>query len=157
MTQQAPQSEFFTLFDATSKDVQSPSFYINPGWVAEISAFGFDSSFVRPDPTRAKVLQTACLQKILLKTPLPVTHPEGCGGVINLSVKGADILAEGPVVVRGCGLGVSACNTVMCLAWPGLYRLVLNDPDALGVVQVYLQSYTKNTLGQLMSLSIGES
>jgi hypothetical protein len=136
-----------SIFDSSSKSEQSDIFQLLPGWIAEIKSFGFQTTWVKSDPDTSKHLQAACLYQVMLKdTPL-INIPDGCGMTVIIPKKNEDILAEGPVVVDGCQVHVSACDTQTFITWPGLYRFVLNDPGALGNVQVYLLAYPKNALG----------
>jgi hypothetical protein len=141
-------SHVLTVFDARSRDTASDLFSLLPGWTGEILAFGFRLERVWPNPGGRSVLQAACLNQVLLTSPPPTVVPDGGCGVTTVFPRRHDeVLAEGPVVHDGCAVGVSACDTRVWLWWPGIYRLVLNDPAALGQVQVFVQSYPRNMLG----------
>jgi hypothetical protein len=135
----------FPLFDSASADVQSKPFYVLPGWAAEIMAFGFSRDPVAgPD---GMFRQAACLHSILYKVSVPATRDGALGVAVVERPSYDDILAEGPMVLDCCPQTVGAERTHMYLTFPGDFRLVLNDPEALGVVQVYLRAFPKGQLG----------
>jgi hypothetical protein len=131
----------FALFDDKSVSAMSAPFRLLPGHVAEFSAFNFSQFLVQPDADRARVYQGACLHQIhYTSKPLPEYVP--CSGVIPDFSQLGKILVEGPVFVNGCHWSLDACNTLRRLDLPGVYRFILNDPVAAGVVQIYMRVYT---------------
>jgi hypothetical protein len=129
------------LFDWNSVCAMSDIFYISPGWFGVFRAFGFLSNKVPVIAGRAYARQMVCLNQIQLG--LVVEDRDMPCGVMRRAgdTQGIEILAEGPVILDSCVWRLSACQTVNVLSLPGAYRLVLNDPAAAGVVQVYLKAY----------------
>jgi hypothetical protein len=140
-------TDFLTLYDAGSRDAWSPMFVLRPGWMAVIRAFGFGRERVWPNPGGRSVIQAACLSQVILRAADVPAVADGCGFTALSPDSYGDVLAEGPVVHDGCQVAVSACDSIVGLEWPGIYRLTLNDPDALGTVQVFMEAYPRHALG----------
>jgi hypothetical protein len=137
----------FEVFGAASGDVQSDIFTVLPGWEATALGFGFRRELVKVNPDGYKTIQAACLYQVLLSGTEFMAREEGCGVVAVIPPRVNDILAEGPVAIDGCFVSVDACNSRVALPTPGTYRFILNDPEAVGNVQVYVTAFPKNMLG----------
>ena len=132
----------FALFDEQSGSLYSPAFYVAPGKAALFQAFGFSSLKREVEPGQAWAKPRVCLRQILYQAPdaLPdLWLVDQVLGVFREGLKG-QVMAEGPVVTRGCPWSLSACDTMALLDIPGSYRLELNDPESLGEARVYMRA-----------------
>jgi hypothetical protein len=124
-------------------DAVSRPFFVSPGWHAEFLALNFAARLVRPDPELPMVAQAACLYRILYKEfVLPDPERDACGGgFLDMARMQPEILAETPIITGGCPWSLSHCDNFRLLDVPGVYRLVLNDPEAAGTVSVYMTAH----------------
>ena len=140
-------SYLFSAFGPDSKEIQSSLFTLLPGWEAVALGFGFKGELTELEAGKPKAFQAACLNQVLLKGSGLTVRQEGCGLVAEIPAHVTEILAEGPVIIDGCPVRVSACDNRVGLPVPGIYRFVLNDPEAVGNVQLFVQAFPKNMLG----------
>jgi hypothetical protein len=146
-----------TLFDGDSKSQYSETFYLVPGWWGLLTAHGFNPDPVVVDPAEPKTLQMACVTRLRMLYDERFVKTEcGCGYGREM-YPGMVGFFEDPVVVRGCPWTLSACDTIRVLTVPGLYRLILNDPSAVGEVFVEFDAYTAGTIIRADALSFGAS
>jgi hypothetical protein len=133
----------YPVFSENSSERASQVFYVNKGWHAEFLALNFASRLVRPDPQRPMVNQAACLYRVLYKEfVLPEPDKDQCGGgILDLTRYRPEILAEVPLITAGCPWSLSYCDNYRQLDIPGTYRFVLNDPEAAGVVSIYMMAH----------------
>ncbi|MDR1079456.1 MAG: hypothetical protein LBQ79_00455 [Deltaproteobacteria bacterium] len=130
------------IFDETSVDVASEPFYISPGWMVELLAFNFANSPVQPDPLKPKLLQAACLRRIMYKAfEPPEVDVQPCGVLPDITKYQAEILAENWVMTDGCEWSLTACDNYRLLDIPGAYRFILNDAGAVGTVLIYMMAH----------------
>lgn len=109
------------LFHPLSTSPISPMFVVPVGEVAVISAYGFDK------------YQRGVIQKVKLVDDAVPQGSAACGG--ELKVPEAKILAVEDVTQ--CGVWVlNACQNLAVLSVSGVYRIVLDDGYATGVVAV---------------------
>ncbi|MDR1314791.1 MAG: hypothetical protein LBQ12_14160 [Deltaproteobacteria bacterium] len=135
------------IFDSNSLPGEQASapFCLTQGWMAEFIAVNFADHPVRPDLGKPTVYQAACLRKILYKNfEMPDTDGAPCGPLPDVAGRKAEILTEIPVIAGGCPWSISACDNYRLLDLPGVYRLVLNDPDAAGTVSVYMLAHPRS-------------
>lgn len=146
---------YLTLFDGESLTPESDIFYIISGWFGIFTAYGFLDSRVPVDPSLPYVRQQACLNQVHIgSTVYPQEYPCGVVRPVGHGVS-LEIAAEGPVITDNCPWHLSACQTVGLLDVPGAYRMVLNDPAAAGVVQIYLKAYPLSNLSRNSALFFG--
>jgi hypothetical protein len=130
------------IFSTAATTTESPPFYVTPGWAMTFHAFGLDRAMVRIDPDHPDTEQKFCLNHMILKFRETETGPLPCGVIRSPEELGdLEIVAEEPFVYKGCEWYLSACNNFGILALPGYYRLVLNDPAALGTARAYATAY----------------
>lgn len=136
---------YTTLFNDKSTSVESPCFYVAPGFVVQAMSFGFMEKASRADATELQVPQVACLQQVLFAEDVKLDVPElesGCGCAPKVYDRVTKILAVEDVSLNGCNIALSSCNNHMLINLPGSYRFVLNDQTALGIVRIYLRMYS---------------
>jgi hypothetical protein len=132
---------YLAIFDETSMAAESEVFWISPGWVGVLRAFGFAELPVTVDPDKPKVRQRACLNQLVVRAWDWPEDGTPCGVYRDSREFPLIVEAEGPVKTDGCPWQLSACRTVGLISLPGAYRLVLNDPAAAGTARVYMKAY----------------
>lgn len=139
------------LFDVNSKSVESPFFTVLPGHIVQAQAFGFQDHVTRQDETERRVPQVACLQQVLftekVRGSIDAAISKGnCDCVINgtLDKYATAVEAYEELVIDGCSPAINACTNQMLINLPGVYRFVLNDANALGVVRIYIHDLLKD-------------
>jgi hypothetical protein len=148
MTNILRSNSLITLYNSTNVNELSSVFFVHPGWVADIIGVGFKNELVSlPDETIT--YQLACLHTIIPKPGTNMIYDNGVGAVLVTPDKYDDILVDQPMIVDCCGYNVSARDTHLYLTWPGHFRFVLNDPQAIGIVQIYMLAYPKNQFGEI--------
>jgi len=134
-----------TLFDTNSKSVESPFFTVLPGHIIQVQAFGFQDYVERTDDSERKVKQVACLQQVLFTENVRDTLDAAIGkgncdcvmhGTLDKYVTSVEAYEE--LLMDGCSPSIDSCNNQMLINLPGVYRFVLNDQNALGVVRIYI-------------------
>jgi hypothetical protein len=151
------ENTLYHIFDERSVSQESAPFRLLPGHVAEIMAFGFTSQPFRRDPDEAFMQQEACIHRVYYtETELPEYCP--CTGLSlpKIADYRGKILIEGHISNKGCFWSLNYCNNLVLIDIPGVYRLILNDPNAPGNVHIYLRSYSKSELPRNSALFIGE-
>lgn len=137
------------LFNESTLAEASEFFYVSPGWAGVFSAFGLLARPVPVDPDKFWTVQRFCLMQAFVQS-FRIPEDKPCGVA---SEPGSDyktmIVAEGPVVKDGCEWSLTACDNVKTLSVPGLYRLVLNDPAALGQASAAVRFFPIDEFGGL--------
>lgn len=148
------------LFTELSTSTESSMFFVNPGEIAQVMAFGFAKTASKADNTTRTVIQAAHLEQVLLTEEFkPSTMEKNgccCPILYNLSDFRETILAYEPV--RKCGQCIMMCrgDNMMLINTPGLYRFVLNDVNALGIVRMYIRMFTRDEFPWDSKFFIGE-
>ena len=132
----------FILLDTNAVSVTSLPFLIHAGNVAVVKAYGFPGYADRPDKNTTRTLAAACLHMLMVECETPVPPDTGCFKPPPVDVTHPlTVIADDEVRINcGC-VCISACNNIMIWDTPGLYRFVLNDPSALGLVTIILALY----------------
>lgn len=145
------------LFDAHSKSVESPVFFVSAGEVCQLQAFGFACDKAKLDEGERRVPQVAVLEQLIFQEGEQQSHEEinncCCTKLYN---KTTEILAANEVMLCGKCVMLSADNNQLLINTPGAYRLVLNDQTALGSVQIFVRTFTKHEFIWNSKLFIGE-
>ena len=145
------------LFHGTSKSVESPLFYIQPGEVLQAQAFGFACSKAKLDSQERTVPQVAYLEQVMLDEALvDSTENKNKCCCTKLYDRATKIIATEQVTICGHCVMLSAKHNQLLLDLPGVYRFVLNDVTALTNVQIFLRTFTKQEFDRNSSLFIGE-
>lgn len=125
------------LFDENSKNVSSNIFSVLPGELAIFRAFGFLDKKDKPDNSVSDSPQSACLDMLLLTEDATIAI-ETCGNnLLDWSSNIGRVLASEQVRIGGCPVGLDKCTNLLFWQVPGAYRLLLNDPTAIGIVRIY--------------------
>ena len=145
------------LFHDKSKNVESPIFFVQPGEVVQVQAFGFSCEREKLDPSERTVPQVAYLEQIMFdEVILPSTEVKNNCCCTKLYDKTTEILAANEVIICGECVMLSARNNHLLINIPGAYRFVLNDVTALTNVQVFLRTFTRDEFPWNSSLFVGE-
>ena len=143
------------LFDEKSVSVESPLFYVSTGWFGVLAGFGFSSVEVVVDPDLPAVPQRACVKLVHATYDPEVKLDQPCGVFPTLAVATLAGLLETPAVSGGKIWSLSACDTIALIDVPGIYRLTLNDPAAVGAVTVLLRAMTADSFSRPSALYFG--
>jgi hypothetical protein len=143
------------LFDENSASVMSDLFYVNSGWTGILRAYGFHGLHQEVETGYPRALTMACVNQVQM-ADFTKRYEAPCGVFIPADMVDIRIVNEGPVVTDGCNWAVSACHTLALIDIPGVYRLVLNNPSALGSVFVYLQARVSGSMSRASALFFGE-
>lgn len=147
------------IFDVLSSRVESPVFFVEPGEIAQVQAFGFACRKAKLSETERSVPQIATLEQVMFKEAIKdvaTTVMQGSCACTKLYNKATEILATEPVMLCGNCVQISASNNHLLINTPGAYRFVLNDVTALTNVQVFIRTFTHNEFPWDSSLFIGE-
>jgi hypothetical protein len=144
-----------TLFDESSTSLESPMFYVDPGWFGVLTAFGFSPVPVSVDADSAKTTQRACVKVVHFDYEID-RGDAPCGVLRDLPRAVVTAMRETLAVTRGRVWQLSACDTVALIDVPGVYRLTLNDPTAVGTVAIILRAMTADDVPRQSALFFGE-
>lgn len=130
------------LFSATSTTVDSDFFTILPGHVALITAHGLQPG-THPGATEEDFHERRGI--IVEKASIPPNdmHIQG----VKTSIEGMTIVARDVAkyvtpVITDCGWRMHACNNLVAITVPGVYRLRLTEEAMLGDVTVDVTTVT---------------
>ena len=145
------------LFHSTSKSVESPVFFVSPGEILQAQAFGFMCDRMKIDESERTVPQIDYLQQIMFKEgTLDSTETKNNCCCTKLYDKTTEILAAEEVYFCGRCIAMDAKNNHLLINTPGAYRFILNDVSALGNVQIFLRTFTKDEFPWNSKFFIGE-
>lgn len=145
------------IFTERTAVPESEPFYIYPDYIGVMYAFGFGNQSRPLPPDGVYGLPGACLNMILWKdTPLPVIQKPTEAGYVDLSAYIGQIMAEELVTTNGCPWQLSACNNLGIIRVSGSYRLVLNDPNDVGIVRVYMRVFDRDSFLNNSEMFFGE-
>lgn len=147
------------IFNPLSTSVESPIFFVEPGEIAQVQAFGFACRKAKLSESERSVRQVATLEQIMFKEAIKdvaTTVVQGSCTCTKLYNKTTEILATEPVILCGDCVQLSASNNHILINTPGAYRFVLNDVTALTNVQVFVRTFTHNEFPWDSKLFIGE-
>jgi hypothetical protein len=147
------------LYGPESSDLASPWFYVAAGWRGALRAFGFQPRPVFVQEGKPKASPMACLKMVWPtyysdSDELRMEHP--CGVFRTVSAPVVASSREEYVYSHGCPWALSACNNFALIDVPGIYRLVLNDPSLLGIVDIRLSVLSAGQLDRASGLFFGE-
>ena len=145
------------LFNSKSQNVESPVFFVSPGEVCQLQAFGFACDRAKVDPNELRVPQMAVLEQLIFQEGnlQSVDIQDNCC-TTRLYNKTTEILAANEVMICGQCVALSAEHNHLLINIPGAYRFVLNDVTALTNVQIFVRTFTKNEFIWNSKLFIGE-
>lgn len=145
----------WALFDRRSTSQESPYIYVPEEYVAEFTSFGFQHKMVS-DP---RCPQTAELCAVITSEPENLLTNSGggiCGQVLINPNAHFTVIDEFPITAPNCeDWFLDSCSNIKLLDIPGCYRLVLNEPEAVGVVRVYLKFWLKEHMTRNSRLYFG--
>lgn len=145
------------LYHSKSKLVESPVFFVTPGEVLQLQAFGFACDRTKLDQEERTVPQIAYLEQLMFKEgTLESTETKNNCQCTRLYDKTTELLASEKVMICGHCVTLSAQNNHLLINTPGAYRLVLNDVTALGNVQIFVRTFTKDEFPWNSNLFVGE-
>lgn len=143
------------LFDETSVSTESPLFYVTSGWFGVLTGFGFATTRTTVDPELPKVMQKACVKLVRATYDPEVKLDQPCGCFPELPRASLAGIQETLAVSGGRVWSLSACDTIALIDVPGVYRLTLNDPAAVGAVTVLLRAMTADSFSRPSALYFG--
>jgi len=126
------------LWLPTTATVESERFGLAPGYVALFYAVGFEPYRNAAPTDQVRMEQKACLQRIITNyetpqaaicTPCAVYPPQN-------EVPDFEFVID--IEGAGCDWSVSMCRNFAILGVPGYWQFVLNDPEAVGVANIYM-------------------
>lgn len=144
------------LYDEHSVAIESAFFYLNPGEVAIIQAFGFMDYKERPDTTTTLQAQQACLEMLLFKEGVLPPRQECGGAALDFNEYAGNLLAKEQVMSGGCAWTISKCDNIKLLDVPGSYRFIMNDSTAVGNARVFVRILSEVAFQRNSKLYMGE-
>lgn len=134
----------YVLFGENSQCIYSPAFVVYPGEVLKFIAYGFSKYRIAQDPEKPKLLQVACLESLVYAGEDTFDNCPAANGIWEIDP--GRLIESELVYINDCAWSLSTCNNLAFLDIPGTYRLLLNDPGAVGFVRVYLWRYKLSVL-----------
>jgi len=130
------------LFDKDSTELESPVFYVWPGFVSVISLFGMTNAFVKD---AGGVYNTSCIvvQKVTVNGAALPQVKDTCGADLNTVLAGIPVnqVDRFEDVMQGCDAwAINPCNNYAVITVPGRYQLKLASDVQLG--EFYVEQIT---------------
>ena len=146
-------SIYTPLYDETSLSEDSEVFYVAPGEVAFIKAFGFLDTAEKTSETDLTIPQAACLDMLMFEEA--IVEPD-CNHPFRLDNYITKLLAREAVNFESNPIMLTSCCNVLIINIPGYYCFRLNDPSAIGEVSVYMNKYSHAEFPWISKFMIGE-
>lgn len=132
------------LWSETNKTEFSSIFTVPAFKVCLLFGTRFALEKYRADPTEFVVPQMVCVRRVLHGFTPKAKKQLHCDWVFDIDAVKADKIEDEVITTCSAPWQLSACRNIGVIGLPGSYRLELNDPTAVGIVQVYAELYDAN-------------
>lgn len=129
------------LFKPERQSLYSNVFSVPAGQSCVLHAVGLAREKVRTDATEVKVPQQICVHRVLYGFRPDECDCDSCCCVFDMDDVSAKNIVDQPVQTCNGPWALSECDNLRIIGVPGIYRLELNDPTAIGVAQVFAEMY----------------
>lgn len=147
--------QLFPLWDAGNDTQFSSLFNVPPGFSCLLTADGLLAEAYRANATDVKEPQMACIRRVLFD----FDRSNGCGyhsatsstrlkcdWIYDTSTVRVGEMSNIPVVSCCEPWFLSKFDNVRAIGIPGTYCIMLNDPTAVGVAQVYAEQISNDAV-----------
>lgn len=142
----------YPLWEPSNVSEVSSLFVVHPGKCVLLAATGL-SEYVTQTEAGFRAPQMVCVERLLFEFTKAALKPAGCDcdWIFNPSASMAKGVMDDTVAVGKCYWTLSLCDNMGIVGLPGAYRLRLNDPTAVGTVQVYAELFDTSQIPSQMT------
>lgn len=146
----------FPLWAPDNTTQFSSVFYVPPGFSCLLTADGLSSEKYRTSASDIKTVQTACVRRLIYDFDKQQASSNckrlSCDWIYDIPHARAEETSNIQMYTCCEPWALSKLNNIKAIGIPGAYCVMLNDPTAVGVAQVYAEQIAN---GDVHSTAIG--